>query len=768
MLNTIVEGKYRVKSRLGSGAQATVYLVEEVDSGLERAMKVLTLDFHDQPLMVKRFRREFAACSRLDHPSIVKLYHYGCLPDETHYYVMDLLPYDPLDIVLEKEAPLSEERTKKILYQLLDAMVCYHRASVVHRDLKPANIILAPNDRPIIVDFGLVRDLTRTPMTKTGTAMGTPYYISPEVLQGLPADGRSDIYALGVIAYEMLLGELPFQADELATLFNEILVVKPKPPSEICKSLTPLWDHLILKCLEKDPDLRFGSCSELIAQLDKPDESTSGERKKTVKREAVRDDSIATEIPMKRPSIVVPFMLFLLLVFGLCWSVKPNVPKSYSVHNLLTEPRTNALWVSWQSDEPYPSKILELESGKLFSGQDGKAVREHSLLLAPLSGGKNVSFKICFPNGKTSLKKSGSANQASLSSLRASLKGNRTQLSWSYEFGKSAELILDDRVVPCEKTRDRWQVILPKDLTNLSKLHLSFTLHDERRVVVDLVPFIRKRALSAKSPLAKLDDRQFVSNLSVRMGRLLSKQAGDGVSAIELTTQKYRQDVRKLLGRVIPEAVKEMKLYEDYASLVAWSPLLFESELLKLSFNERHTICERLNKLIMLSLYSYTRKSEPRFKLKQLPKFGEFSLSAIEEDEEKGGQILVDNQEAPKRLTPPHFGFDLAKRKVRFSALIYDKHKFASLALHLRLLSFRNFLLQLRINDKVNLYIYDEPYLSYREKEFITVVQQVPLAALKEGENNFALSAVQIYDGAARSHTDLALVRMVSSKKVKQ
>ena len=766
MLNSIVEGKYRVKKLLGSGAQATVYLVEEVDSHQERAMKVLSLDFRDNPLMVKRFRREFLACSRLSHPSIIKLYHFGRLPDGMYYYTMDLLPFDDLETVLDEHAPFSEARTETIIRRLLSAMDCYHRASVVHRDLKPANIILAPDDQPVIVDFGLVRDLTKTPMTKTGTAMGTPYFMSPEVLQGLPADHRADIYALGVIAYQMLVGDVPFTGDELGSLFNEILVTKPKAPSTHRPNVSPLWDGVILKCLEKDPDLRFGSCADILASLDGTEVSSSGERKDTGKSEAI-DDSVVVEKERVNPLLALPFLLFLSIVVALCWYWRSPEVVNYSVRNFTTISKPNALLVTWESDEAYPSEIIELESGQRFKGQQGKAVREHRLLLSPLAGGKNVSFKICFPNDKSSMKKTGLVGIAGLSQLQAHRQKDVLSLSWNHEYGREARLVFDGGSRKCTIEKGRWNVELNEETLQSEKLEVHFFFENGRKVRVDVIPFIRKSILSTKDALAQLDEEQLLSKLSVQMGRALSRKVGAEVSAIELTSQKYREDVRKLHGEILAQLVKEEGLLSSYTSLVAWSPLIFESKALRFSFNERHLLVERLNKMITLSLYSYTRKAEPRFHLASLPVLGDFALTSFN-DEPVNGQIVFDKRESPEGLTPPHFGFDLAKRSHHFSALLSDRYNLASVALHLRLRSFRNFLLQLRVNDKLNLYIYDEPYLTYREKEFITLVQQLPLEVLKEGENKFELAAVQIYDGAARNSTDLALVRLVTRKKGRQ
>ena len=175
LIGQLIDGRYGIVKLLGKGAMAFVFEADdEKNDGHKVAIKVMQPPLDRQPPLRKRFKGEFEACERLDHRNIVKVYSMGELPNGSPYYAMEYLPYPALDDVLLKEVELSVDMTINYLRQIASAFDAYHPTGVVHRDLKPANIIVTDEDRVVLVDFGLARDVNRTTLTKTGTMIGTP------------------------------------------------------------------------------------------------------------------------------------------------------------------------------------------------------------------------------------------------------------------------------------------------------------------------------------------------------------------------------------------------------------------------------------------------------------------------------------------------------------------------------------------------------------------------------------------------------------------
>src|ERR1700733_12831636 len=214
-LGTLIDGRYRVVSRLGSGGMADVFLAEDQQLGRNVAVKLLHRRFAEDPDFVERFRREAQAAAGLQHPNVVGVYDRGDF-DDTYYIAMEHLTGRSLKQLIRQEAPLDPVRSIDITIQILRAARFAHRRGVIHRDLKPHNVIIDDADQTKVTDFGIAR-AGASDMTETGSIMGTAQYLSPEQAQGLSVGAGSDLYSIGVVLYEMLTGRVPFDADAAVT-----------------------------------------------------------------------------------------------------------------------------------------------------------------------------------------------------------------------------------------------------------------------------------------------------------------------------------------------------------------------------------------------------------------------------------------------------------------------------------------------------------------------------------------------------------------------
>ncbi|MCA8925189.1 MAG: serine/threonine protein kinase [Planctomycetes bacterium] len=250
---------------LGQGASGTVYLARR--PGIERmfALKLLAADL--DPEGRARVQREAQIASRLDHAGIVRVVDFGVLGPQL-YIVMEHIPGPTLRDSLA-QGSLPPERAADIVAQLADAMDVAHAAGVVHRDLKPANVILdARDDKPKVTDFGLARDTRAThQLTKPGEVIGTPYYMAPEQIHGGTVDARTDVYAMGVILYELLTGQRPFEGQTVAAVVHAILNAKVVAPRKLNPRIPPTLERVCLKALSRQPVDRYPTARALAQEL---------------------------------------------------------------------------------------------------------------------------------------------------------------------------------------------------------------------------------------------------------------------------------------------------------------------------------------------------------------------------------------------------------------------------------------------------------------------------------------------------------------------
>jgi serine/threonine-protein kinase len=276
-------GSYELTELLGRGGMGEVYKARHRMLARPAAIKLIrpeALGGGDDELSkiaVKRFYREAEAAASLRSPHTVEIYDFGVAANQTLYFVMELLDGMDLESVVAKEGPLPAQRTIRILLQACESLEEAHRLGLVHRDIKPANIHIGRmgmrTDFVKILDFGLVKPFSRrneetSLATVAGQTPGTPAYMAPEMALGEGVDGRSDIYALGCVAYYLLTGQLVFQASTSLQMIARHLQTEPRPPSErIDKPIPKRLDEVILSCLAKDPRKRPQTAAELARAL---------------------------------------------------------------------------------------------------------------------------------------------------------------------------------------------------------------------------------------------------------------------------------------------------------------------------------------------------------------------------------------------------------------------------------------------------------------------------------------------------------------------
>ena len=262
----IVAGRYRLDGLIASGGMAEVWRAHDDLLDRQVAVKVPLGPLRRKPEFMERFRREAVAAARLNHPRVVRVYDTGSDPEIGAFIVMELVEGPSLKALMA-ERRLSTERAVEITADVAQALDFAHRSGVVHRDIKPANVLVAA-DGPKVADFGIAKGGARSSdMTETGITLGTARYLSPEQVEGKALDARSDLYSLGVVLYEMLCGQAPFDADtDLALALKHVTANAPQPT--LCDPSLPDWlDEVVMKALAKDPDERYASAAEFRRAL---------------------------------------------------------------------------------------------------------------------------------------------------------------------------------------------------------------------------------------------------------------------------------------------------------------------------------------------------------------------------------------------------------------------------------------------------------------------------------------------------------------------
>jgi eukaryotic-like serine/threonine-protein kinase len=269
---TVVDGRYRILNRLGSGGMAEVYCAQDLQLGRKVALKILYRRFAEDGEFVERFRREASSAAGLQHQHVVAVYDRGEY-DGTYYIAMEYLQGRSLKTIVQQEAPLDPDRAIDLTIQVLRAARFAHRRGIIHRDLKPHNVIVDADGRAKVTDFGIAR-AGASDMTQTGSIMGTAQYLSPEQAQGHAVSAASDIYSIGIMLYELLTAHVPFEGESAVSIALKQVNERPERPSVLTPAITPELEEVVMRALEKDPARRYHDAEAFISALQAAREGT--------------------------------------------------------------------------------------------------------------------------------------------------------------------------------------------------------------------------------------------------------------------------------------------------------------------------------------------------------------------------------------------------------------------------------------------------------------------------------------------------------------
>ena len=415
-----LNGRYKIQSLIGTGGMAAVYLAKDLILDRLVAIKVLRLDFRQNDDAMRRFRREALSATQLTHPNIVGVYDVG-QSQEMNYIVMEYVEGTDLKDYVRQKGALHPIEAVRIMMQIVSAIAAAHQNRIIHRDIKPQNILIDKEGNVKITDFGIAVALSDTSLTQTNTLLGSVHYLSPEQARGGMATIQTDIYALGIVLYELLTGKVPFDGESAVSIalkhFQEPLPTIVNPIAMVPQSL----ENIVLKATAKDPMHRYRSCYEMFQDLKTCLDSTrlyekkfvptsfSGETKvlTPINTQKVKPIQTSKEIPVVEMDEEKPvkkkrkwpwvFLLLLISIVGIMAFVfLQSSPKEVQVPDVtnLTEAaaKTKLADAKLNVTDVIPVKSDEIESGKVIetNPKAGSTVKEKSKVTIKVSSGKEA------------------------------------------------------------------------------------------------------------------------------------------------------------------------------------------------------------------------------------------------------------------------------------------------------------------------------------------------------------------------------------------
>ena len=421
-----IGSRYEILEKIGVGGMATVYKAK--DNILKRnvAIKVLRDEFTTDEEFIKRFNTEAESAASLTHPNIVSVYDVG-KEGNLYYIVMELIKGKTLKEIIVEDGRMGWKWSVKIAKQIAQALETAHRNNIIHRDIKPHNIIITEDGTAKVTDFGIAKAVSNSTITAFGTTIGSVHYFSPEHARGGYTDAKSDLYSLGVVLYEMVTGRVPFDADTPVSVALKHMQEKPVPPIELNPAIPQSLNDLILKAMEKDPNMRYSTATEMIEDLDKilknpeaevgvvdksqararriQQEDNQTNQSKSAKFKKYLEEHKGVKIALIVAIFLIVFIASIGITLGVLNSGKPKDILLPNFTNLtLDEAKAKAEEVKLNLNVSEEKYDVQIEEGKIIS-QDPKyqpnyTVKEGSTVNVVVSKGQEI-VKVTKLVGKT-------------------------------------------------------------------------------------------------------------------------------------------------------------------------------------------------------------------------------------------------------------------------------------------------------------------------------------------------------------------------------
>jgi serine/threonine-protein kinase len=302
LVGALLDGRYRVEARIATGGMSTVYRGLDVRLDRPVALKVMDARYAGDHQFLSRFQREARAVASLKHPGLVAIYDQG--NDPAHpFLVMELIDGGTLRELLRERGPMPPHAVVAVLRPVLGGLGVAHRGGLVHRDVKPENVLISDDGEVKLVDFGLVRAVAEAGITSTSVILGTAAYLSPEQVLGGDTGPGTDVYAAGIVAFELLTGATPFSGDSAITVANQRLDHDVPPPSSMIDGVPGQFDSFIARATARNPDDRFGDASAMAAELDGiAEELGLPQFRVPAPRNSAQHTAAAVALPGRRPT----------------------------------------------------------------------------------------------------------------------------------------------------------------------------------------------------------------------------------------------------------------------------------------------------------------------------------------------------------------------------------------------------------------------------------------------------------------------------------
>ena len=422
----LLGSRYEIIEKIGNGGMATVYKAKDLVLKRYVAVKILREEYTTDNEFIKRFNTEAESAASLTHPNIVSVYDVG-KEGNLYYIVMELIKGKTLKEIIVEDGRMGWKWSVKIAKQIAQALETAHRNNIIHRDIKPHNIIITEDGTAKVTDFGIAKAVSNSTITAFGTTIGSVHYFSPEHARGGYTDAKSDLYSLGVVLYEMVTGRVPFDADTPVSVALKHMQEKPVPPIELNPAIPQSLNDLILKAMEKDPNMRYSTATEMIEDLDKilknpeaevgvvdksqararriQQEENQTNQSKSAKFKKYLEEHKGVKIALIVAIFLIVFIASIGITLGVLNSGKPKDILLPNFTNLtLDEAKAKAEEVKLNLNVSEEKYDVQIEEGKIIS-QDPKyqpnyTVKEGSTVNVVVSKGQEI-VKVTKLVGKT-------------------------------------------------------------------------------------------------------------------------------------------------------------------------------------------------------------------------------------------------------------------------------------------------------------------------------------------------------------------------------